>query len=149
MSGRSLCKSWLHFQKFFFTTETYENSNGTSLFLQVDFSSYIGRHQIQVTSCMIENVSTSLSELCYISNGSQYLIHVQGQQFQVACCSAARQNNKAHVHVRTDHPSHSSAIIVLPQTQRELLPLLCSSVSSAETCFSFRPYLAVLAEQIH
>ena len=37
---------------------------------------------------------------------------------------------------------------MLPQTQRELLPLLCSSVSSAETCFSFRPYLVVLAELI-
>jgi hypothetical protein len=40
----------------------------------------IGKHQIQVTSCMIENVSTSLSELCYISNCSWYVIHLQGQQ---------------------------------------------------------------------
>ena len=80
MTGRSLGKSWLHFQRFFFTTELTRTAMVLLCFYRLTSALSIGRHQIQVTSCMIENVSTSLSELCYISNCSWLVIRLQGQQ---------------------------------------------------------------------
>ena len=120
MSGRSLCMSWLHFKKFFFTTELTRTAMVLLCFFRLTSALSIGRHLIQVTRSMIENVSTSLSELCYISTvlqGQQlvlsmhlalcrFLVGALGecwvQDFRQLAAVMQDRTSKAHVQVRTD-----------------------------------------------
>ena len=164
MSGRSLCMSWLHFKKFFFTTELTRTAMVLLCFFRLTSALSIGRHLIQVTRSMIENVSTSLSELCYISTvlqGQQLVLSMHlalcrflvgafggmlGSRFQVACCKIVSQNkqrtrpcqNRPIAHLRVDQ---SLCFLRLRESfSRFFVPL-----SSAETCF--RPYLVEMQKK--